>query len=369
MRRRRAATGIAVVACAVFLAPGCGFRVAPPTPTPPQPRPVKVVDPAYVAVGSNRHAAELGHRRFLDTDTGLLVGPHFLLRQQSVGTVQEIDDPLARRLGLADAVKAPDGYEFVVADFAGTVGFDHMVPKGGHQPGRLPGGNVVKRVRVGKAYRPLQQSLDGGRLLVVAAKLKQRVLLRIDDAGRTQWLDLRTGERVHDSISRIYPRVDWSPPDSTDFLGWTGGGGLAAGGLAVTSALDEVGAELSPFTPSGRWAAPRHAWLYVGFQPRTYAAAGGNTRLRIDPRRDVRLRLAPGGRRLHGGGGVLWTTPVGSGATPVTVLAYQVPMRVHSALLTVAVDGRLEQVHGKTHKRLRWQYPPTPVVVPLRPHG
>lgn len=364
-KRARVATVLAMFAALLPLT-GC-FEVAEPTPRPSSAAVPELVETDYVGIGKNEYARQLGNRRFADSDIGFLIGPHFVIRQQSVGTVTEIDDQLAARIGLTRGIRAPAGHEFVIADFARSLGYRHGVPKGGRQPGSLEGLKFRQWVRVGDTYRQLYVNVAGGTLLVVAVPVKERVWLRVDDSGRTQWLDLRTGRRAKDSVTSFYPDSSWTPPAPEDSLGWSNNTGIASGNVSVYTELVDLRAELSPFSPSGTWARRGRAWLYVTFQPQSDCNPVV-CRVSFEPQRDIRVQTS------RGAGG----KPVGPDFASVPSqrpqggfvnIAVEIPASAKSARLLVSQKGTATAYRGKKTSKLSWRDRPPTITVPLKVRG
>lgn len=337
------------------------------------PTPISAVD--YAQVGKNEHAAELGGRSYSDTGEGVLVGPHFVLKQQSTGVVQEIGAGLARRLGLGRPVRAASGYELVIADFASSVDYHQQVVEGGHEPGSLRGTSDDKKftqmVLVGeKGERKPSSTVAAGSLLVVSAKVDEPVRLKVVDSGRSQLLDLRTGKRAKDSLSGYYPNEDWTPPTPPDSFGtgWSSKGEVSTGDVGdVEAELTELDVELSPFAPNGTWSRSGRAWLYVTTQVSTpcfepyLCQVHASPTVRPDKGEPVK-------------GKPFWSTPDENPSADAgrSTQAFEVSSSVKAATVQVMLDGRVSvhKLAGEKKSKVsgaKWAKKPPPLVVRAKP--
>lgn len=365
--RARVVVVAALAVCAVT-ASSCGLAAKEAADKGgPRESPNPVASSDYAAMVQSGDVRLLGSRRSLGEATGLVVGPHFLLHQQSVGTVREISAGVARKLGIAGPVRAPAGHEFVVADFAESVAVEHDLPKGGKQIGSLPGEKYRQWLQVGRSVRALDFGVTGGTVLVVCAPADEPVRLRILDSGRTQWLDLRTGKRGKDGFTSFYPSRDWSPALSDEVT--TVG---VAGGEGVVTTVRELTVSLRPFGPDGTWARRGKAWLYITVDAATLCGGSvASCRVSLAPNRQIRVRAGKAGR-LRAVGRVT-TQPLGVGtSTPSSTVAFEVPRTVRSAKLTLSTAGRVTmRPHKPKSKVVRpgWFRRPAPVTVRLAPRG
>lgn len=355
----------------------CGSALRPP----PTPTPTNSTDPVvsddYVTTTSDAHAALIGGRRFTDNSLGLLIGPHFLIRQQSIGVVDDISAGTARVLGLDGPIRAAPGHEFVVADFTPYVGYHQDVPARGRQPGSLSGSRhdpgYSQSVVVGRSTRPLHALATGGTLLIVTAPVKARVQLKVVDSGRAQLLDLRTGRRAKDAVSHFYPNQDWTPPYPLDDNAWIGKG--LVGKLPIATKIMKVRAQLTPFAPNARWSRRGRAWLYVTVQVAS-VCPGASCRVTLAPGKQVRLRVHGHDARDELGRSFR-SIPVYDYLTTngLGTFAFEVPDTLRSATLVVSTGGPVSVQLPKSAKAKRppaprrghWRARPSPVVIGLRP--
>lgn len=366
----RTSVGVVAVlaACAVTVS-SCGLAAKEASQTPgPREKPNPVTTTEWVASVRSGEARLLGSRHSLGKSTGLVLGPHFVLHQQSVGSVREISAGVARKLGLPGPVRAPAGHEFVVADFAKDVAVDHDVPAGGAQVGSLEGRKYRQWVSGGKSGRPVYVDITKGTLLIVTAPEKESVRLAIRDSGRTQTLDLRTGKRSKDAVTSFYPSRDWSPEVPRDGVTTVG----VAGGEGVVTTVRDVTVSLRPFGPKGTWARRGKAWLYVTIDAATLCGASvASCRVTLKPNQQIRVRAGKAGRFRAVGGVTTQPLGVGTSGAPATV-AFEVPQTVRSAQLTLSTAGRVamrpRKPKGKT-VRPDWFRRPAPLTVRLVPRS
>lgn len=329
----------------------------------------------YVNVADGTHADLLGGRKFTDTTRGVLVGPHFLLRQQSTGVIEEISTGVAERLGLPGPVRAPKGYELVVADFADSFGIGQRVPPKGHEPGSLKGTQTDKKyeqtIIVGKTKRELYVDIAPGNLVIVAAKPDQRVLLSVTDSGRTQQLDLRNGNRAKDAISGYYPNQDWTPPAPQKLLSntWAESGEPKGEVHDIQVTVETLDARLSPFAPTGTWSRKGRAWLYVTLHVSTTCGQEHLCRIRLSPQ----LTVPEHGKARRVGVSSFWTAPYEQPSRDAgfAVYAFEVPAKAKAADLRLALDGPVttQALDDKKAKpqRVGWKYPPSALVIRTGP--
>jgi len=357
---------VAALSAVCLAISSCSLLEAPPAP-PPKVESIPPVQTDYSTVTGNEHAKRLGGRYFTDADRGLLVGPHFLIRQQSIGTVTEIGQKTANLLGLDEPIRAPEGHEFVVADFSKYVGYDHDVPAKGRQPGSLPGSKYEQTILVGESKRRLYANLAEGKLLIVTAPLKSRVLLRMTDSGRTQYLDLRTGLRRKDAVSGYYPGRDFGPtrPEDATRKAWRRTG-LTSANVSVAATIRDARAELSPFRPDGTWErSGKYAWLYVTVQV-TAACEHAKCSMVLSPGKHIRVRTKSGATPKAVGSSFRTVDLLKVGSTKGTATyAYRVPRSTRSATAIVSPSGPVTVKAGNKVKKTGWRVAPKPIALPL----
>ncbi|WP_091042607.1 hypothetical protein [Glycomyces sambucus] len=134
---------------------------------------------------------------WLIDDGADLKGPHFALSILCHYQGAEIpEDVAARADALADLPKAANGVEFLVNQIA-------------HSPiykAEFEDGETAAWIQVGDERTDLDALPAPGSFLAVAAPEGEDAVLWVEDDGRAQGLDLRTGER-HDPVAAYYNGV------------------------------------------------------------------------------------------------------------------------------------------------------------------
>lgn len=372
--------GLAVFVALSATLSGCGDLFEAPVPPEPKVREAAVAKTTYLKTADNKHAARLGGRQFSDAERGLIVGPHALMRQQSAGTVREIGARTAKLLDLPRAVRAPRGHEFVVADFTANLArYSHPTTENGHPPGDRSGHD--QWVVVDEHRRKLDSDLADGGLLIVAAPVDSKVMLRVRDSGRDQYLNLRNGRRSKDAVTDIYPTKRLRAAalsresDALEFNGYTR--------LSVRGKTDGVGvhgevtsarAQLSPFNPNGKWTRKNRAWLYVTLQVSSSCAGNAiECRIKLSPDEQVRLYLKKRGRVTKVAGSAFLTIPSAEAGTDEgkATIAFRVPASTKLAVLRVSgagpITAKVPAKKGGEPKNhdLSWQVKPEPIAIAL----
>ncbi|MQA79778.1 MAG: hypothetical protein GEV10_15075 [Streptosporangiales bacterium] len=362
---------VAVLATCAVVASSCGLAAKEATQTRgPRETPNPVVSTEYAASVQSGDVRLLGSRRSLGKPTGLVIGPHFVLHQQSVGTVREVSAGVARKLGIPGPVRAPAGHEFVVADFAKNVAVEHDLPRGGRQIGSLQGKKYRQWLSVGRSARPpIYVDVTKGTLLIVCAPEGEPVRLKILDSGRTQWLDLRTGKRGQDAVTSFYPSRDWSPALPDGEVTTVG----VAGGEGVVTTVRDVTVSLRPFGPNGTWARRGKAWLYVTVDAATLCGASvASCHVTLAPNRQIRVRVGRAGRLRTVGKVTTQPLGVGTSSTSSSTVAFEVPQTIRSAKLTLSTAGRVSMRPRKPKSKVArpsWFRRPAPLTARLVPRG
>src|SRR5690348_18064754 len=156
-------------------------------------------------------------------DRSGLVGPHTAVGISAVVAVGAINAEQACEIGVAGPVTAAPGYQLLVVHFASYEALRPALRECTEWSGSPPRQCVVPPAVVVVDGR--RQPAPAGEFLVVAAALPgpgtSPAELQIADAGRTQALDLRTGNRIQEASSLYYPlhsgpindkqTITWSP--------------------------------------------------------------------------------------------------------------------------------------------------------------
>lgn len=297
-----------------------------------------------------------------------VIGPKFMLQVEDADATDSISAESAETLGLAGAVHASQGHELVVTTFSGAPSYDAPIQPGGKAPGgetsgKAPGEAVVVDGTVHELGQPAR---DGGTLIVSVPK-GHHPYLRITQGGRSQSVDLRTGQRAKDSLTPYYPYRNLHAGEHPGH--WDG----AASSVTVRVAIGSIDAMISPFAPSTNWAADGKAWWYVSASSVHSECSKDAANCRVTlPRRDFTLVL-PNGRTLHpSAGSPSLTTKSATDAVDATdvsggsgLFGFQVPANVRHATLVVAFAGRVTLLEGKKNVHMTMTHQPSPARVQL----
>ncbi|MFB9659828.1 hypothetical protein ACFQS3_08675 [Glycomyces mayteni] len=125
-----------------------------------------------------------------------ILGPHFTVDVACRFVGEELPAQVAARSSaLADLPKAEDGSEFVVNQVSTTP----MEAQYGYAPTRA-------WVTIGDYEFELREAPDPGDWVVLTAPADEQAVLWVEDTGRAQGVDMRTGERV-DPVFAFYNGV------------------------------------------------------------------------------------------------------------------------------------------------------------------
>ncbi|MEV0842031.1 hypothetical protein AB0I55_21025 [Actinocatenispora sera] len=258
----RRATAAVTIGAAMLLAAGCatppgGSGAASPTPSPSE---TGSTAPADFTTAIGRAYQGISSTKSLTPSKAVLVGPHSYLQLDRVARTTTLT---ADQLGVAQLgdqalpVHARSGYEFVLA---------HLTPNstggtGVARPG-LPGydGDALNASKAALVVDGTSRSVPGQLLadetIIVSVPAGAPVALRMNDGGRAQDLDLRTGTRTRTASPLYYPVRAASP--SFDDAYYVTGPHTTAG---LTSASGT--AVLAPYADKLGWARKGRAWLFV----------------------------------------------------------------------------------------------------------
>lgn len=335
---------------------------ASPTPTGP-----KTVPADYVAVAdasdSTLTSSQVSHKH------NFVIGPKFMLETEYSGAVTEIPDTSASLLGLSSALKPAPGHEFLVTTFNSVATYSQTVVKGGNLPGGSPSTvEPDEAVVVDGKVHELSKAVNGSGTLIVSVPTGHEAYLRLAQGGRTQSVDLRTGQRVSDSLTPYYPYQEMHKGKTADY--WDG----AAFPVAVRVSLGEVGAELSPFAPKAGWAAKGKAWIYVDVRVLSICSKNASDCEVTLPRRDFAL-LLPNGRTVHPAAGQASMTTSGTSdvsfdpSNPSSkgtgTFGFEVPSSTRKATLSITFAGRVTLIKGKRKLHVPMGRAPGPARVKL----
>jgi hypothetical protein len=221
---------IGVLAAALVLAAGCTTAPTPPT------RPADYLKDFCGFAAPSATVSGRGPFR--------LTGPHFDLSFTG-SQVLTYDDELYR--------PAP-GHEFLcVSGWTGELGIGSYKMENDDK--------VSARIVIDGALRPLKDLPTGG--LMLSVPTGHPVALQVTDDGRTQSLDLRTGERGQDAIAGYYRphdlQVSAADYDATARVTYHG----TQLDVRAQLNLSGLGGSVEPWLPSRGWAPAGTAWLVL----------------------------------------------------------------------------------------------------------
>jgi hypothetical protein len=304
----------------------------------------------------NLTEGDLPGMEMIEGGVRVLQGPHFMYAFVGWAVVKgELPPVVCEALNLDGGAKPAPGHEFVVLQSHAKW----------HIPARLDdSGGGPERVELiaGKTTRPSPTDLsiiEGA--LVVSVPVGERAALRVTDEGRTQTLDLRTGEREKDAVPGYYPirRGEFSetPGDGDHFMvrvSGRGASGIPAGKRFVGLHLGELEATLQPWVEGRGWAPSGKLWLVADFGLTASPVPGVNE--------TILWNLKPAGFRLSGPNGAtiaadgepVLTDALSSGAGRLTAA---VPESLKSTTLTFTPVGTAKSDLGN----VAWSpYQPNP---------
>jgi hypothetical protein len=225
--------------------------------------------------------------------TAALGGPTFSFQLAELATVTELGADVISSLdrvpnytgvpsGATAPVPATAGSEFVLARFAEVEGR----PLNTVLPG-FPGSGTSAALRVGTETRKVPHSPSEG-VLIAQVPTGAPVTLVVEDAGREQSIDLRTGVPGPNAITEYARRL----PQAAQRLTLAG---LFAGRPPGTEVKVKLSATVHLYA-SGRWAKPGRAFLLVGVEVEMFdfRGVGGE----MDMARSLTVRA--GGRTVTG---------------------------------------------------------------------
>jgi hypothetical protein len=333
MRRAVAAVtiGAAMLLTAGCAAPPGGSGAVSPTPSPSA---SGSTVPADFTTTIGRSYRGIEATKNLTPSKALLIGPHSFLQLDRVArtTTLTADQVGVAQLGdQALPAHAKSGYEFVLA---------HLTPNGtGDQGAARPGlpgydGDALNASKAAIVVDGTSRSVPGqlfaDETLIVSVPTGAPVALRMNDGGRAQELDLRTGKRTRTASPLYYPvRTASTTFDDAYYVTGphTSAGLTSASGTAV----------LAPYADKLGWARKGRAWLFVtvGFSTSSLS--------QFKPNVARSLTLTVGGTTLTGhatSSGDTTSEPDAPGAAGGHLdLAFDVPASLRSGTLNYLPVG------------------------------
>jgi hypothetical protein len=241
------------VALALLAAAGCGTAPQTEATHSPSPSPTVPAAPAYLATSLGGGLTGVSHATTLDPRQSMLIGPHSVVQLDMVGVMHSITENQAADLNFTGSnlqlpMRPAAGDEFVVAHVADT----DVQPE-------LASGDTQSAAKatvlVGSEERQIDGVLDPDYTLVISVPTGSPVHLRMNDGGRPQEIDLRTGKRTRSASPLYYPEHTASLDVPTFYL-------LPGGNKYDMVSSTGSTADLSPYHGK-HWAAKGRAWLIL----------------------------------------------------------------------------------------------------------
>lgn len=238
-----ALTAAVAAAAVASVGPGAFVRTAP-----------------YTLVNAIDHEpwCAAGDDDFVEDGPADLRGPHFaltvgcLFRSAAIPEYHESLNPRLRDMPLPEP-----GSEFLFAQIANRPDFHP-----GYEEDPYP---VAAWIQVGEERLLLGEAPDGGDVLVLTAPVEETAVLWVEDEGRAQGLDLRTGEAV-DPVGALYTGPEFtlrtvSGYEYEDVEFWGGRGGWS---MSCSSGYTEM--RRAAWIDDYGWAAEGSVLVQVQFE-------------------------------------------------------------------------------------------------------
>ncbi|MEU1618734.1 serine/threonine-protein kinase [Streptomyces sp. NPDC005722] len=206
---------------------------------------------------------------------GTLIGPHFSLRVRGIAVTEELSELGAAALRLYKARHAAEGQEFVVVTFAEV---EDATPwrRGLTETSQKKVSLTVEtggRARLVSTYPSgLDNETVGPATLALSVPKGAPVTLRVTDEGRTQSMDLRTGERGGDAVAAYYRPLPKLKVTAEDYEAFGLVSLVNSRPVRMGVRFAETEAYVGPWVRPGGWARPGRWWLmlrwaevYTGF--------------------------------------------------------------------------------------------------------
>lgn len=236
-----------------LLVAGCGTATRATETHSPSPSPTVPAAPASLATTLAGGLTGVSQATTLDPRRSMLIGPHSVVQLDMIGVMHGITEDQAAELNFTGSdlqlpMRPAAGDEFVVAHVAET----DVQPE-------LASGDTQSAAKatvlVGSDERQLDGPLDPDYTLVISVPTGSPVHLRMNDGGRPQEIDLRTGERTRSASPLYYPEHSASLDIPTLYL-------LPGGNQYEMVSSTGSTADLSPYRGK-HWAAKGRAWLIL----------------------------------------------------------------------------------------------------------
>jgi hypothetical protein len=250
-------------------------------------------------------------------NTSVLLGPHSALWVQSLGSADSLTGHAACAFDLTGPLHPAKGQQLVFAQMGNDLGAglpqcnDDVTSNAQCTPSAAP------TFIVGSTAHPWPNasvSPNGNGTVMVASLAPGTSLeLQMNDGGRPQDLNLRTGARTREASALYYP-----VPYQDNLLAYNNqleylftpagkdGDGVAWG--QIDQAIDGGWALLAPYYEPEGWAPSGNAWLVVHLDLTIQSSEGAAPKYVGDLAKSFTLTL-PGGHTLPGGGKLTYVSP------------------------------------------------------------
>jgi hypothetical protein len=271
----------------------------------------------------------------------ILIGPHSALQLDAVATTESIDGAAACALGVSGPLSAPVGYQLVIAHFSGNPSYLYGLPECGYSnPPAACEDYQSPAIVVGARSSSLPSDGDTA---IAAVPKGTAVALQMNDGGRPQDINLRTGERSREASPLYYPVLEEDLSNASVSTEWNtattpGLHYMAGDNFGVQLSGDSDGdtlAVLAPYDDPSRWAPSGSAWLLISLSITTDTNFG----FTADVPRSFTLTL-PGGTTAAASGTASYNDEADNGPS-IASLVFQVPATTRTCTLTFTPAGTL----------------------------
>jgi hypothetical protein len=272
----------------------------------------------------------------------ILIGPHSALQLDAVATTDSINGTAACALGLSGPLSAPAGYQLVLAHFNGNPSYPYGLPECGYNnPPAACENYQSPAIVVGASSSSLPSDGDTA---IVSAPRGTAVTLQMNDGGRPQDINLRTGVRTREASPLYYPVLEEDLSNASVWPEWNaattpGLHYMAGDNFGVQLSGDSDGdtlAVLAPYDDAKGWAPSGSAWLLVSLSISTDTNFG----FTADVPRAFTLTL-PGGATVAASGTASYNDADADNGPTIASLVFQVPATTQAGTLAFTPVGTL----------------------------
>lgn len=247
----------------------------------------------------------------------VLLGPHSALWVESLASANSVTGHAACEFGLSGPLYPAKGQQLVFAQMGNDLAAglpqcnDDVNSSAQCTPSAAPT-IVVGSTALPWPTKSINPNMPGGTMVASVAP-GTSLELQMNDGGRAQDLDLRTGARTHEASPLYYPI-----PYQDNLLSYDhqfeymftpagkDGDGVAWG--QITQSVDGGWALLAPYYEPEGWAPSGYAWLVVNLNLAIQSSEGAAPKYAGDVAKSFTLTLS-GGRALPGSGNISYVSP------------------------------------------------------------